>query len=75
MRITTGTVVAGKVVLDEEGELLEDGLTVTILVPGEDEFVKLSPIEEASLLEAIAEAEAGDFVDGEQVLRELRSHR
>ena len=73
MRVTTGKVVAGKVVLD--GEFLEEGLTVTILIPDEEETVQLSPEEEASLREAIAEADAGDFVDGEQVLRELRSQR
>jgi hypothetical protein len=37
-----------------------------------DEGFKLSPEEEESLLEAIAEADAGDFVDGEQFLRELK---
>jgi predicted transcriptional regulator len=41
----------------------------------EEEFLELSPEEEASLLEAIAEADAGDFVDGEEVLRQLRSQR
>ena len=75
MRVSTGKVVAGRVVLDPEGEPLEEGLTVTILVPGPEGTVKLSPEEEASLLEAIAEADAGDFVDGEEVLRELRSLR
>jgi hypothetical protein len=40
-----------------------------------DEGFKLSPEEEESLLEAIAEADAGDFIDGEQFLRELRSRR
>ena len=38
----------------------------------EDDGFMLSPEEEASLLEAIAEADAGDFVDGEEFLRELR---
>jgi hypothetical protein len=41
----------------------------------QDEGFELSPEEEASLLEAIAEADAGDLVDGEQVLRELRNQR
>ena len=34
--------------------------------------VVLSPEEKDALRQAIAEADAGDFVDGEQVLRELR---
>jgi len=75
MRISTGTVVAGRIVLDPEGEPLENGITVTVLAPGPTGTVKLSPEEEASLLEALAEADAGDFVDGEEVLRELRSQR
>jgi hypothetical protein len=75
MRIATGKVVAGRIVLDPEGEPLENGITVTVLAPGPEETVRLSPEEEASLLEAIAEADAGDFVDGEEVLRELRSQR
>ncbi len=75
MRVATGRVVAGRVVLDPEGEPLEEGITVTVLAPSHDETVKLSPEEEASLLEAIAEADAGDFVDAEEVLRELRSQR
>jgi predicted transcriptional regulator len=40
-----------------------------------EEFLELSPEEEASLFEAIAEAEAGDFIDGEECLRQLRSQR
>jgi len=69
MRVATGRVVEGKVIL--EGEPLEDGITVTILAPDSDEAVQLGPEEEADLLEAIAEADAGDFVSGEQVLRDL----
>jgi hypothetical protein len=75
MRISTGTVVAGRVVLDPGGEPLENGITVTVLSPGPEKTFKLSPEEEVSLREAIAEADAGDFLDGEEVLRELRSQR
>ena len=69
MRVATGRVVEGKVIL--EGEPLEDGITVTILAPDSDEAVQLGPEEEADLLQAIAEADAGDFVSGDQVLRDL----
>jgi hypothetical protein len=41
----------------------------------QDKGFQLSPQEEESLLEAIAEADAGDFIDGEEFLRELRSQR
>lgn len=73
MRVATGRVVEGKIVV--EGEPFEEGMTVTILAPESDEAVQLSPEEETALLEALAEADAGDFVDGEQVLRELRDQR
>lgn len=75
MKITTGTVISGKVVV--EGDPLPEGCTVTILAPEEEEdgFFDLGPREEAELLAAIAEAEAGDVVDGEEFLRELRGRR
>jgi len=73
MRITTGKVVDGEVVLD--GEPLEEGTQVTILALEPEETVDLSPEEEAALLQALAEADAGDFIDGEQVLQELRGRR
>ena len=75
MRMTSGKVIAGKVVLDPDLEEnpLEEGLRVTILVPDEGEAVRLSPEEAADLREAIAQADAGDFVDGGEVLRGLRS--
>jgi hypothetical protein len=41
----------------------------------QDGGFELSPEEEADLLEAIAEADAGDLVDGEQFLKKLRSQR
>jgi hypothetical protein len=70
MRVATGKVMGGKIVL--EGEPWEEGTMVTVLGSGDEETVELSPEEEKELLEAIAEADAGDFISGEQVLRELR---
>jgi hypothetical protein len=52
MQVATGTVIAGKVVV--EGLELAEGETVTILTQEADEEVHLSPDEEAELLEAIA---------------------
>ena len=74
MRMTSGKVIAGKVVLDPDFEQdpLEEGIRVTILVP-EDGAIRLSPEEAADLREAIAQADSGDFIDGEEVLRGLRS--
>jgi len=76
MRVATGHVEGGKVVL--EGDTWEEGTQVTVLAPDlleTEEAVELSPGEEAELLEALAEADAGDFVDGEQFLQELRGRR
>jgi len=73
MRVATGKIMGGKVVL--EGEPWEEGTMVTVLGSGDEEAVELSPEEENELLEAIAEADAGDFISGEQVLRELRGRR
>lgn len=54
-----------------EGVPLEEGSAVTVLVPENGGMVYLSPEEKADLLEALAEADAGDFVSGEEVLREI----
>jgi hypothetical protein len=70
MRFSTGRVVEGKVIV--EGAPLQEGVTVMVLAPEDADALVLSPEEEAALLEAIAEADAGDFVSGEEVLRELR---
>jgi hypothetical protein len=73
MKITTGTVVSGKI--EVEGDPLPEGCTVTILAPDEGGF-DLGPQEEEELLAAVAEADAGDVIDGEGFLRELRGrHR
>ena len=68
MRITKGKVVRGQIVV--EGEPLSEGSTVTILVADERTFT-LSGEEEAALLEAIAEADRGELLDAEDVLKQL----
>jgi len=69
MRITTGKVVGGQIVV--EGEPLSEGSTVTILIPDAGTFA-LSEEDEAALLEAIAEADRGELLDAEDVLKRLR---
>lgn len=69
MRVANGTVVAGKVVVD--GEPFADGAKVTILAPEENETFTVSAVEEALLLESIAEADRGELVDADELLREL----
>jgi hypothetical protein len=70
MKIATGTVVDGKVVV--EGESLTEGSTVTVLLREEEEAFELTPAEEEELLESIAEIERGEFLAGEELLDRLR---
>jgi hypothetical protein len=69
MRVATGRVVSGKIVV--EGEPLAEGSTVTVLAPENDEVFELNAEDEAALLASIEEADRGDVVDGEEFLREL----
>ena len=70
MKITTGVVVDGKVVV--EGESLAEGATVTVLLRDDEEAFELSPEQEDELLDSIAQIERGEFVSGEQLLDRLR---
>ncbi len=69
MRVTTGKVVGGKVVV--EGEPLAEGATVTVLAPEDQPTFELGPNEEAELLEAIDQVRRGEVVDGDELLNEL----
>lgn len=53
-----------------EGEL-EDGVTVMILVPEDSGGFELTDEQRKELLEAVAEADRGEGVDGWQLLDEL----
>ena len=68
MRITKGKVVGGRVIV--EGEPLNEGSTVTVLISDESTF-KLSDEDEIALLQAMAEADRGDLVDGDDVIRSI----
>jgi hypothetical protein len=70
MKVATGTVVDGKVVV--EGEPLEEGTKVTVVLREDEEFFELTPEEEAELLASIAEIERGDYITGEELLERLR---
>ncbi len=67
MKVITGKVVAGKIVV--EGEPLEEGSTVTVLAPEQDETFALDAQAEAALLAAMAEADRGETITGAQLLR------
>jgi len=70
MRITTAKVVHGKLELD--GDSLEEGSTVTILVPEPDETFELTPDDEVALEDSLKQAAQGQLVDTDALLRELR---
>jgi hypothetical protein len=69
MKVVTGRVVDGRVVV--EGGGLDEGATVTIIVRDDDTF-ELSPEEEAALLTAIDEADRGEVIEAEEVLKKIR---
>jgi hypothetical protein len=69
MQLATGTVVAGKLVV--EGLDLPDGETVIVLTREAEAEVRLSPEEEAELLEAMAEADRGETISAEELFARL----
>jgi hypothetical protein len=69
MKIATGKVVEGKVVVD--GACLEDGASVTVLARDGENGFTLFPEEEAELLLSIAEADRGDTISAEDLLAKL----
>ena len=71
MVITSGKVVAGKIIVD--GEPLPDGTVVTVLSREGDETFTLDPAAEAELLESMAEGDRGETVPADNVLRALRN--
>lgn len=71
MKVLKGKVVSGKIVVED---MLPEGATVTVLA-SEGEAFTLTADEEAALLASIAEADKGDVVDAEAVLRKLASEQ
>jgi hypothetical protein len=69
MRITTGKVVGGKIVVDDVS--LAEGQSVTILAPEQGETFELDDAAEAALVAAMREAESGRTVSGEDLLATL----
>jgi hypothetical protein len=72
MRLTLGTVVGGKVVV--EGASLDEGSVVAVLSRDPDGSFTLSAHDEQELLAAIAEIERGEFVSAERLLEDLRKY-
>lgn len=70
MRMASGKVVGGQVVLDGE---LPEGASVTVLAPDDDETFEATPELEQMLLVAIGQCERGETIPLDQVLKDLRS--
>lgn len=69
MKIATGTVTHGTIVV--EGQPFSEGEKVTVLSYDESRPFRVSPEEKRMLLESIAQAERGEFVDVDELLAEL----
>ena len=70
MKVATGKVVGGKVIL--EGEPLSEGAVVTVLVRDDADTFDTTPEEERGLLEAIAQADRGQVISWERLRAQLR---
>jgi len=70
MRVTSGKVVSGHIII--EGEPLPDGSIVTVLARDVDESFELDAAAEAELLLSLAEADRGELIPAEDVLRTFR---
>ncbi len=55
-----------------EGEPLPDGAVVTVLARDQDESFELDAVAEAELLLSLAEADRGELIPAEDVLRTFR---
>jgi hypothetical protein len=72
MRLTPGTVVGGKVVVEDAS--LDEGSVVVVLSHDPDGSFTLSAEDEQELLAAIGEIERGEFVPAEALLEGLRKY-
>ncbi|HEX5718656.1 MAG TPA: hypothetical protein VF179_21025 [Thermoanaerobaculia bacterium] len=71
MKVMTGTVVNGRIEVPPEA--LSEGARVMIVAAEPGGLVRLTPAEEEELLAASEEIRRGEYVDGDDLVRELRS--
>jgi prolyl-tRNA editing enzyme YbaK/EbsC (Cys-tRNA(Pro) deacylase) len=72
MRVAHGTVVSGKVVLDDAS--LPEGAKVYVLSGESGHLVSLSADELAELEAGLAEADRGETISGQALFDQLRRH-
>ena len=70
MRVATGRIIEGKVVV--EGEPWTEGSVVTVVARDDKQTFELSAEEERALMEAIAQADRGQVVSWEALRERLR---
>lgn len=70
MRIITGRVVDGKIVV-EDGHL-EEGSLVTVVAPDTEASFVVSAAEEQQLVESLAQCERGETIAADQLFARLR---
>ncbi len=70
MKLVTAQVIDGRIEVPPE---IGDGSQVAILATDDEAPFALSPGEEQELSEALAEIDAGRFVDGWKLLEELKA--
>ena len=73
MKVATGKVVGGKIVLD--GVSLNEGTSVTVLATDDEGNFDLTPDQERELILSIAEVDRGETVSAEEVLAKLARRR
>jgi predicted transcriptional regulator len=73
MKVATGTVVDGKVVLNDPG--IADGTQVFVLAREHEQDVQLTSEELAELEAGIAEADRGETIPGAELLARLRNRK
>jgi hypothetical protein len=72
MRVATGTVIAGQVVLDDSEFI--DGTHVVVISRDRDDDICLSAEELAELEAGIAEADRGETISGYELFARLRRY-
>ena len=70
MKLFTATVVDGKIEIPSG--CLAEGEDVGILARDSEEFLQLTVAEEEELIEALEQVRRGQFVDGMELLEEIR---
>lgn len=72
MQVVKGTVVEGKIVLDQGS--LPEGAEVGVFVARQEGTVRLSPVLQKALEEALEEADREDGIPAEELFAELRKY-